>query len=277
MHVFSATANDRDAVLDLLNHARRSFAAFGAEDLAGLLAQGDCLLAATDNGIACGFLCLTPNLTRWAILRGLALRDSWHSGVLLDAVLPPALAHLRSEGIEHVAVYATTPWLLPVLPRAGFVHHEWIVTLERSTQSAAEPPSVALRAVQPHDLPALVALDAAAFSAPYQLTRSELIELMMTSGYFAVAENPFSGLIGYVCADAAGAAAQVIRLAVHPAVQRRGMGEALLQHALHYCRVTGAERVSINTQESNLTSLRLYERSGFRRIGRRVPLLVRDV
>lgn len=279
LHIRPAAAHDRAAVLDLLNHARRSFTAFGAEDLSGLLGQGDCHLAVADNGLACGFLCLTLNRTGWATLRGLVLRDGWRADPLLDTLLPPALARLRAWGIDHLVVYGTELWLLPVLQRAGFTRVEWIITLEQALHLPAPvvAPASLLRPVQPDDLAALTALDAAAFTAPYQLSSGELIELMVTSGHFAVAANPAVGLVGYVCADVVGADAQVIRLAVHPAAQRRGLGQALLDQALRYCRQNGARRVTINTQESNAASLRLYERNGFRRMGRRVPLLVRVV
>jgi [ribosomal protein S18]-alanine N-acetyltransferase len=70
---------------------------------------------------------------------------------------------------------------------------------------------------------------------------------------------------------------QIIRLAVHPGAQRQGIGRALLNDGLAYCHANHARRVTINTQESNAASLRLYEQSGFRRIGRRVPLLVRPL
>ena len=113
------------------------------------------------------------------------------------------------------------------------------------------------------------------------LASGELIELMVTTGYFAVAEAAdemaasLSGLAGYVCADVVGDVGQVIRLAVHPAAQRLGIGRTLLNEALAYCQANGASRVVINTQEDNTASSGLYEQAGFRRVGRRVPLLVR--
>jgi ribosomal-protein-alanine N-acetyltransferase len=126
-------------------------------------------------------------------------------------------------------------------------------------------------------------LDSAAFDPPYQLASGELIELMVTSGYFAVAEpagqdgTHTPGLVGYVCADVVGDTGQVIRLAVHPGTKRQGIGSALLNHGLAYCHDHGAHRVLVNTQESNTASLRLYEQFGFRRVGRRIPLLVQEL
>ena len=137
--------------------------------------------------------------------------------------------------------------------------------------------SAVLRPVGGHDLAPLLVLDHAVFEPPYQLTSGELVEYMVTSGYFMLAEDPETGLVGYACADVVGDTGQIIRLAVHPAARKQGIGSALLNDALAYCQSNGAHRVTINTQESNTVSLSLYEQFGFRRVGRRVPLLVREV
>ncbi len=100
---------------------------------------------------------------------------------------------------------------------------------------------------------------------------------MVTSGDFILADDPETGMVGYACADVVGDTGQIIRLAVHPAARKQGIGSALLNDALAYCQSNGAHRVTINTQESNTVSLSLYEQFGFHRVGRRVPLLVREV
>jgi ribosomal-protein-alanine N-acetyltransferase len=74
-----------------------------------------------------------------------------------------------------------------------------------------------------------------------------------------------------------GEESQIIRLAVHPDYQRQGIGRLLLNDALAYCQAAGVMRVGINTQESNEASLQLYEQFGFRRVGRRIPLLARTL
>jgi GNAT superfamily N-acetyltransferase len=55
----------------------------------------------------------------------------------------------------------------------------------------------------------------------------------------------------------------VQRLAVHPAVQGRGIGAALLSDGLRWLRRWGARDALVNTQEGNHRSLRLYQRAGF--------------
>lgn len=282
LQVYQATSHDLAQVRRLLDTSRRSFAAFGPEDLAQLLASGACTVALDGDSIA-AFLCASLNQAHWAFLRGVVIRDGWRVDEGLAAVLGPASQRLHVEGATHLAVYGTALWLSPVLLRAGFERREWIISLERHPRPLPDQPAgaVTIRAVQPDDLGRLVTLDTAAFGPPYQMASGELIELMVTSGQFVVAESASGSgppaLLGYACADVLVDTGQIIRLAVHPGAQRQGIGRALLNAGLAYCSAAGARRVTINTQESNAASLRLYEQMGFRRIGRRVPLLVRPL
>ena len=278
LQVHHASVRDQQRIRRLIEESRRSFAAFGLEDLPRLLAAGNCIVADYDD-TAWAFLCASANHSDWAYLRGVAIKDGWRVDDGLAAVLAPLLEHLRAHAISHLAVYGTALWLAPSLTRAGFERWEWIVSLERHPRPVASLPasSVRLRSVGGYDLGPLTALDHAVFEPPYQLTSGELVELMVTSGDFILADDPETGMVGYACADVVGDTGQIIRLAVHPAARKQGIGSALLNDALAYCQSNGAHRVTINTQESNTVSLSLYEQFGFHRVGRRVPLLVREV
>lgn len=279
---YRASVHDQSQIRRLLDESRRSFAAFGLEDLPQLLASGACTVALDGDAVG-AFLCVSINQARWAFVRGLAVRNGWRTQEGLQAVLDPAAGRLRSAGVTHLAVYGTALWLPPALLHAGFERREWIVSLERHPRPMPGLPAgpATVRPVRPDDLAALAALDGAIFEPPYQLASGELIELMVTTGHFVVVELAEGAgpapLLGYACADVLVDTGQIIRLAVHPDAQRQGIGRALLNDALLYCHGEGAQRVTINTQESNTASLRLYEQVGFRRVGRRVPLLVRPL
>jgi len=284
-HVFSANLQDQPAVLRLLQEARRSFVAFGSEDLRQLLAQGVCVAATSlaDYRRAgplrlAAFAAVAPGQAGWAFLRGLAIANDWRTQDGLTTVLDGVYARLRSLGAHTLGVYATELWLPPTLSRFGFATLDWIVTLERHPRppTAAQPSQATLRSVSSSDLARLAALDEAVFDPPYRLASGELIELMVTSGFFTVAEAE-GALLGYVCADATGDEGHIIRLAVHPAAQRRGIGAALLNAALVYCGQQSIRAVLVNTQDSNAASLALYAQAGFRRMGRRIPLLIQQV
>ncbi|MEZ4768385.1 MAG: GNAT family N-acetyltransferase [Caldilineales bacterium] len=279
LQVYKASTRDQGKIVRLLNEARRSFAAFGPEDLPNLLARGNCMVAGDDDKLW-GFMCIALNGSGWAYLRGAAIVNGWRTDDALRAVLEPLQVRIRARGATHLAAYGTALWLVPALQRAGFQRREWITNLERHPRPLAleSSPDIRLRPAVAHDVGPLGALDRTSFAPPFQLESGELIELLVTCGHFVLAEmDGVDTLAGYVAADVIGDEGHVMRLATHPALHGRGVGRTLLNSALAYSQENGARRISINTQDSNQASLRLYEGFGFRRVGRRVPLLVREL
>jgi predicted N-acetyltransferase YhbS len=60
-------------------------------------------------------------------------------------------------------------------------------------------------------------------------------------------------------------AAGIRMLAVDPAVQRRGVGLALVEACIARARADGKQRVALHSTDSMTTAHRLYERLGFQR------------
>jgi ribosomal protein S18 acetylase RimI-like enzyme len=60
----------------------------------------------------------------------------------------------------------------------------------------------------------------------------------------------------------------IARLFVAPSAFRRGVGTALVRHAV---ALAGGKRVRVGTGAANAPALALYERLGFRRAGERDP------
>jgi len=72
-----------------------------------------------------------------------------------------------------------------------------------------------------------------------------------------------SALLGYVEFDEG----ELHRLYVETALQGRGIGRVLLERALSHPRLANAPRVVLQVWDENTRAVRLYESSGFRRIG----------
>ena len=63
--------------------------------------------------------------------------------------------------------------------------------------------------------------------------------------------------------------AELLNIAVHPQQRRKGCGSLLIEHILNEAARLGVERVFLEVRVSNQAALLLYERFGFRQIGRR--------
>lgn len=174
-------------------------------------------------------------------------------------------------------------WLRASLLECGFDHLDAVRFYERKSPSVADvPQTAALGPAQPSDLPKLAEVDAAAFETLWHMGASELehlhrdcrIEIAQiaheTVGYSALRLISDGSPRGF-------SSAQVVRLAVQPSVQGRGVGRQLLVACLSYAHQIGIDRVFLNTQESNMPSQNLYTSLKFRRRGRPVPVFVNRV
>ena len=68
--------------------------------------------------------------------------------------------------------------------------------------------------------------------------------------------------------------AHLIRVAIHPDFQGRGLGRQLVVDAVRFARELSAPGLALNTQASNRVSRRLYESLGFRQTGHTLAVMV---
>jgi len=86
---------------------------------------------------------------------------------------------------------------------------------------------------------------------------------------FLIAENDEGVVEGYVIAMAVADEAEVLNLAVRPALRSRGIGGRLLDAALVEVNSRGAEQIYLEVRESNAAARALYASRGFEVAGRR--------
>jgi ribosomal protein S18 acetylase RimI-like enzyme len=170
------------------------------------------------------------------------------------------------------------PWLA-----TGFTVHERLHLLSRAVEPVPEvgPASVALRRGRRKDRPDVLEVDGAAFPAFWRLDDAGLEDAITAtpSARFRVACDPALGdrIVGYAVTGRAGARGYLQRLAVDPAVQRRGVGAALVADAVRWLRRWGAREVLVNTQEENERAVALYEHLGFHRHDEGLAVLQRPL
>ena len=138
--------------------------------------------------------------------------------------------------------------------------------------SSAEPvddvPPLALEAMALEDLDDVLMIERAAFQTPWSrgAFRYELTQNRVARCSVARAGRR---LVGYICLWEIGHEIHVTNLAVHPEARRRGVARTLLQAVLEDARHRQVDLAFLEVRPTNAEALGLYERFGFRVIGRR--------
>ena len=86
---------------------------------------------------------------------------------------------------------------------------------------------------------------------------------------FTVALDGDGGVAGYLVLSTVLDEGAIDNVAVAPAYRRRGIGDALVADALARGRALGLAFITLEVRASNAPAIALYERHGFRQVGRR--------
>lgn len=129
---------------------------------------------------------------------------------------------------------------------------------------------VQVRAAVPADLDALVALELQAFAGD-RLSRAQYRRhLASASAVVLAAQAPGEGLLGsaLVFFRKGSTRARLYSIATAPAARGRGIGAGLLSAAEHAARARRCRAMGLEVRQDNAAAMALYERAGYRRVGR---------
>lgn len=204
----------------------------------------------------------------FAVSSTVSLKQAWY--VLWEN----AYHTLQGHGLTAAAIVMHR-WMEELLLDAGFHLTQKVVVLSQDSAPFARlalTPELRIRPMTRTDLPAVAALDAAAFVPLWQNSLASLEHAFRLSDICTVGE--WNGqIIAYQMSTRSPFGAHLARLAVHPAYQGRRFGYAMVQDLLDRTRGHGLFRVTVNTQDDNAASLGLYEKIGFRRTGEEYNVL----
>jgi len=119
------------------------------------------------------------------------------------------------------------------------------------------------------DIPLVHDMAQQCFTTPWQ-TESFEYEISNRDAVLQVAEID-NKPAGYVCIRTILDVTHIMDIAVSPELRRAGIGTRLLQSALQQVRSMQRDLkiITLEVRESNIAAVRLYEKFGFKEIGRR--------
>jgi ribosomal protein S18 acetylase RimI-like enzyme len=234
--------------------------------------------ALDDGGQITAALACPPEREGIAWVRLFVYSGRWSAENAWGMLWPAAREEIAHVGGAKVAAIAIQPWFQNLLAGSGFENRQQIVLLEWRYQPivARNAEGIRIRKMTELDLPEVEKTDAASFDPLWQNPLETLRRAYAQALYATVAETE-NGLIGYQISTGGGQRAHLARLAVHPAVQGKGAGRALLNDLFVFLTPMGISRLSVNTQSDNQASLNLYQRMGFVRTGEQYPVYTFDI
>ena len=132
--------------------------------------------------------------------------------------------------------------------------------------------AVAFDSMHREDLSEVLAIESLSFSEPW--TEEMFLHELSAQGLAHVLvaradEGSGPRIVGFLCDWIVAGELHINNIAVHPAYRRRGVASHLLEEMLRRAKVIGAKAGYLEVRASNEAANALYQRYGFRQIGRR--------
>jgi len=188
-------------------------------------------------------------------------------------------AEIQSQGGATIGVISLHGWLQNILLENNFQLIQNIVMLEwlnQSVELSPMPAGVTIRRMTADDLGQTVEIDASAF-APLWRNSYPALQKALPQALFATVAEKDGQIIGYQLSTPNPLGAHIARLVVRKEAQGQGIGRSLLTDLFIQMRKRGLERLTVNTQDDNVISLALYQKTGFMRTGEQFPVFVYEL
>ncbi len=189
-----------------------------------------------------------------------------HLSRLLDELTP----HLLARGVRYLHYSGNdeqNDWLREVLLTRGFFPYRQLYAYDKFDYNIPTwgNQQVKVRPVERRDIPRLLAIEMACFEDLWRYDAPSFEDIAATHPYFMVAELNRQ-VVGYQFNALDGEYGYLVRIAVHPSVNSKGIGARLMAEAIRFFERERVVRIMLNTQNDNTHAHRLYEWFGFVRI-----------
>lgn len=182
----------------------------------------------------------------------------------------------ENHTISRLVSLPLNHWYEKLLIKSNFSITHSVVLLQidltrKTIASVPLPEDISIRVMNLNDLPAVQAVDEAAFLPIWQNSLTSL-EIAFRQADMATVAEQNGEIIAYQITTKSESRVHLARLAVLPQQQGRRIGKSLLLDVLSQYQRRGLNRLTVNTQNNNPNSLNLYQHAGFILTGEEYPV-----
>lgn len=124
-----------------------------------------------------------------------------------------------------------------------------------------------IREMSLHDLVDVMEIEKLSFVSPWTKRLFEESLLSPISSNFIMKKGLEA--LGYIILYSVADEAHILNIAVHPHYRERGCASSMINHVLGYFNYKGVHQFFLEVREGNMGAIRLYQRFGFEKIGKR--------
>ncbi len=199
---------------------------------------------------------------------------------LSGAAILDCIERAKAAGYHEVLTSAMGPAEGEAFVEARFTVRERLHLLTHTMAAEPPRPKGAVTRATRRDRPTVLALDDLAFAPFWRLGALGLrdaLDATPVRQFRATRSDGTPALTGYAITGRAGDQGYLQRIAVHPEMRRRGLGDTLVADSMHWLWRQGVTRSYVNTQLDNAPALALYMSFGFEILPTGLTVLGRDL
>lgn len=206
----------------------------------------------------------------FALRKGLIIHPLW------EFLLAEGLKDIHDLKSQPLAALAYADWFRQLL-----IKHEWQerqrIVLLKYCEHSLDLPNLSndylLRPMVISDIESVTRIDQVCFEPLWQQSEDAFQRAYRQTSYASVMELR-DEIIGFQMTTINGFNAHLARLAVLPKYQRFGVGTALVEDMLQRLKQPLIREITVNTQQDNPNSIKLYQKLGFTLTGESFPILI---
>jgi ribosomal protein S18 acetylase RimI-like enzyme len=225
------------------------------------------------NGHIIAALACPPDPTGVSWIRLFISTLEQHPEMNWNDLFPIVINELNQMSANKLVAIAIQYWFEKILMDNGFTRIQDVVVLryDDSLSGHFKSAKSSIRRTSKKDIPAITAIDHAAFSPLWQMDENA-ITIALDQAYLATIAEYEGQIVGYQISTFSGGNVHLARLAVLPELQNMHIGKELVTQLLENCKANHFGEVTVNTQGDNTASLALYRKMGFLPTGDRFPV-----